>query len=222
MRVNGQISLPLIYSIFHPASPGHDGAVVLEGPRIERLGVHLPLSKNLAEIGDGGTRHAAALGLSERTDALVIVISEERGTISVAEHGRLTRIQPAQLKPLLERRHQPHPPTPEPSDSSWRLRNIVWKAVSLLLAVVLWLLFARQVETVQRTYIMPIEYRNAPAGYRIKEQGANRVEVTLSGSERAFSLLDAQRWPFRQTSATSPPAHPDSFPPQAPPTCRRD
>ena len=192
VHVNGQISLPLLYSIFHPASPGHDGAVVLEGPRIEKLGVHLPLSKNLAEIGDGGTRHAAAIGLSERSDALVIVISEERGTISIAEHGRLTQIQPAQLKPLLERRQQPHAPTPQHSDSSWRPRDISWKAVSLLLAVVLWLLFAYRVGTVQRTYIMPIEYRNAPAGYLIQEQGANRAEVTLSGSERAFGLLDVQ------------------------------
>jgi hypothetical protein len=190
--VDGQISLPLLHSIFHPASPGHDGAVVLEGPRIEKLGVHLPLSKNLAEIGDGGTRHAAALGLSERSDALVIVVSEERGTISIAEHGRLTQIQPTQLKPLLERRHQQHVPTPQHSDSSWRPRDISWKAVSLLLAVVLWLLFAHRVDTLQRMYIVPIEYRNAPAGYLIQEQGANRAEVTLSGSERAFGLLDVQ------------------------------
>ena len=63
---------------------------------------------------------------------------------------------------------------------------------------------------------MPIEYRNAPAGYLIKEQGANRAEVTLSGNERAFSLPMRKPWPFRRTSATSPPAHPDSFPPQAP------
>ncbi|MHB8863142.1 MAG: diadenylate cyclase [Pirellulaceae bacterium] len=192
VRVNGQISLPLLYSIFHPASPGHDGAVVLEGPRIEELGVHLPLSKNLAEIGDRGTRHAAALGLSERSDALVIVVSEERGTISIAEHGRLTQIQPAQLKPLLERRHLQHAMNPAEDVSFWRPRDISAKVVALLLAVALWSLFAYRVDTVQRTYIMPIEYRNAPAGYLIEEQGVNRAEVTLSGSERAFGLLDTQ------------------------------
>jgi uncharacterized protein (TIGR00159 family) len=190
--VNGQISLPLLHSIFHPASPGHDGAVVLAGSRIEKLGVHLPLSKNLAEIGDRGTRHAAALGLSERSDALVIVVSEERGTINGAEHGRLTQIQPAQLKPLLERRHQQYAPTPRLSDWSWQPRDISWKAISLLLAVVLWLLLAGGVETAQRTYIVPIEYRNAPAGYLIQDRGANRAEVTLSGNDQAFGLLDAQ------------------------------
>ena len=146
----------------------------------------------------------------------------ERGTISVAEHGRLTQIQPAQLKPLLERRHQPHAPTPQHSNWSWRFRDISWKAVSLLLAMVLWLLFAHQVETVQRTYIIPIEYRNAPAGYLIKEQGANRAEVTLSGSQRAFGLLDAQALAVSADVSNVAPARPDSFPPQAQPICRQD
>ena len=192
VRVDGRISLPLLHSIFHPESPGHDGAVLLQGPRIEKLGVHLPLSKNLAEIGNGGTRHAAALGLSERSDALVIAVSEERGTISVAEHGHLTKIEPTQLKPLLERRHQHHTPSPHPSLSSLLPRDIAGKTISLFLAILLWMLFAYQAENVQRTYVVPIEYRNVPEGYVIQEQGTNRSEVTISGTERAFDQLDAR------------------------------
>ena len=85
--VEGRLSEPLLKSIFDPHSLGHDGAVVIEGDRIERLGAHLPLSKNLDKLPRSGTRHAAALGLSECSDALCLVVSEERGTISIARRG---------------------------------------------------------------------------------------------------------------------------------------
>ncbi len=191
VRVDARISLPLLHSIFHPASPGHDGAVVFEGDRIDKLGVHLPLSKNLPEIGDGGTRHAAALGLSERSDALVVVVSEERGTISIAEHGRLVRIEPAELKPLLERRHWRRPPTPQHASPPWALRAIAWKGIALLMAIGLWAYVADRDEIAQRTYVVPVEYRNIAKGYAIQE-GARLAAITFSGSKRAFSQLDVR------------------------------
>ncbi len=191
VRVDARVSLPLLHSIFHPASPGHDGAVVFEGARIDKLGVHLPLSKNLLEIGDGGTRHAAALGLSERSDALVVVVSEERGTISIAEHGRLARIEPAELKPLLERRHWRRRPTPQQGSSPWAPREIAWKGIALVLAIGLWVNVADQDEIAQRTYVVPVEYRNIAKEYAIQE-GAGLAAITLSGSKRAFSQLDVR------------------------------
>ena len=93
VAVHAELSIPLLHSIFHPKSMGHDGAVVIAERRIERLGVHLPLSSNLEEVGNSGTRHTAALGLAERCDALVLVVSEERGSISVAEQGRLDAVE---------------------------------------------------------------------------------------------------------------------------------
>ncbi len=86
--LGAHLSEPLLLSIFDPHSPGHDGAVISSGDRVERFQVHLPISTNRAEVGPRGTRHAAGLGLSERTDALSIIVSEERGTVSVAEAGR--------------------------------------------------------------------------------------------------------------------------------------
>lgn len=191
VRVEARISLPLLHSIFHPASPGHDGAVVFEGDRIDKLGVHLPLSKNLAEIGDGGTRHAAALGLSERSDALVIVVSEERGTISIAEHGRLARIDPTELKPLLERRQWKCRPAPQQARHPWAPREVAWMGISLLLAIGLWAYVADEDEIAQRTYVVPVEYHNIAKGYVIQE-GAGLAAITLSGSKRAFNLLDVR------------------------------
>ena len=89
-EVDGLLSESLLKSIFDPHSVGHDGAVIVEGNRIARLGCHLPLSKNLDKLPSGGTRHAAALGLSELSDALCLVVSEERGTLSVSRKGEIS------------------------------------------------------------------------------------------------------------------------------------
>ncbi len=93
----------LIHGIFFPNSPLHDGAVVLRGNRVVAAGVTLPLSDNTTP-GELGTRHRAALGITERTDAVSVVVSEETGGISVAAEGRMyTRLDEARLRALLDR-----------------------------------------------------------------------------------------------------------------------
>ena len=89
--LDGKVSAPLLKSIFDPHSPGHDGAVLVDQDNISRFAAHLPLSKDLRQLANVGTRHSAALGLAELTDALCIVVSEERGTISVATRGQASR-----------------------------------------------------------------------------------------------------------------------------------
>ncbi len=95
VALGGRISKPLLYSIFDAHTPGHDGAVVLDQDRIEQFAAHLPISRNSQEIAGRGTRHSAALGLSECSDSLTIVVSEERGVVSVAESGDLSEIATA-------------------------------------------------------------------------------------------------------------------------------
>lgn len=87
--LNGELSEALLKSIFDSHSLGHDGAFIVEEGRVTRFGVQLPLSKDLSRITNLGTRHSAALGLAERTDALVLVVSEEAGTVSIARRGEL-------------------------------------------------------------------------------------------------------------------------------------
>jgi len=90
-RLDSLISSELIISIFEPKSLLHDGAVIIQGDRIAAAGCLLPLSESKLLDKSLGTRHRAAVGLSEITDALAIVVSETNGAISIAENGYLTR-----------------------------------------------------------------------------------------------------------------------------------
>ena len=82
----------LLLSIFNPSSPLHDGAVILQNTLVEAAGCILPLTESDMITPDMGTRHRAALGLTEETDAIVIVVSEERGAIAAAEDGRFVNL----------------------------------------------------------------------------------------------------------------------------------
>ncbi len=101
IEMEGKISEPLLKSIFDPHSPGHDGAVIVEHDRITLFAAHLPLSKDFQQLTNVGTRHSAALGLAELSDAFCIAVSEERGTISVARAGRLRPVSNIQELSLL-------------------------------------------------------------------------------------------------------------------------
>lgn len=89
--LQAQVSKALILSIFNPRSPLHDGAIVIQNDVILASKCQLPLTENPKLDPSLGMRHRAALGLSEQSDAIVIVVSEETGMISLAEHGVLTR-----------------------------------------------------------------------------------------------------------------------------------
>lgn len=91
IRVDGLVSRELLLSIFIPHSPIHDGAVLVRRDRVLWAGCFLPLTTRADVDKDLGTRHRAALGLTEETDAVVIVVSEESGAISVVLNGRITR-----------------------------------------------------------------------------------------------------------------------------------
>jgi diadenylate cyclase len=100
--IDGKLSRRLLESIFNPKSPLHDGAVVVNGGRVAAAACFLPLTINPAVDKDMGTRHRAALGLSEETDALVVVVSEETGNISLAVEGRIhTRLDLVKLREIL-------------------------------------------------------------------------------------------------------------------------
>ncbi|WP_425059855.1 Cyclic di-AMP synthase CdaA [Sporomusa carbonis] len=91
IKVDGLVSSEFLINIFIPNTPLHDGAVIIRGNRVQAAGCLLPLSDDRSLNKELGTRHRAAIGISEQTDAVVIVVSEETGIISLARGGRLHR-----------------------------------------------------------------------------------------------------------------------------------
>ncbi len=101
--IRARVSAEMLATIFTPYSPLHDGAVIVVGDEIIAAGVILPLTQYALSDKSLGTRHRAAIGLSEETDALVIVVSEETSRVSVALQGRLERdIDAVRLRSVLE------------------------------------------------------------------------------------------------------------------------
>jgi len=90
-RLHARVAADLLVSLFSPYGPVHDGAVLIQGDTIIAAGVILPLTQFPVADKSLGTRHRAALGLSEETDAMIVVVSEETAQISVAHRGRLER-----------------------------------------------------------------------------------------------------------------------------------
>ena len=141
--LNGELSEALLESIFDSHSLGHDGAVLIDKGRVTKFGCVLPLSKEFAKITNLGTRHTAALGLSERADALCLVVSEEKGTISVAENGDLKTVGDL---PGLQGRIEDFflakaPRAPEQGLTYFFRHNAREKAVALAVAILLWFFF---------------------------------------------------------------------------------
>ena len=102
--IDARLSHQIIENIFVPNTPLHDGAMIIHSDRIVAAGCFLPLAADTALASDLGTRHRAAVGMSETTDAMVIAVSEETGIISIAESGKLTRYLDAQtLRKSLDR-----------------------------------------------------------------------------------------------------------------------
>ena len=99
IEVDGIVTSQLLINIFEHNTPLHDGAIIIRGNRVTSATWYLPLSDNLSIRKDLGTRHRAALGISESTDSLTVVVSEETGRVSLAERGSLRRINsPEELK----------------------------------------------------------------------------------------------------------------------------
>jgi len=110
--LDAQISYDLLVSIFNPASPLHDGAVIVRGDRLAAASCFLPLSLNPISAKELGTRHRAALGITEDSDAVAIVVSEETGLISFVRRGRIKRaLDPTRLRAAIYKAVE-RPPAP--------------------------------------------------------------------------------------------------------------
>jgi diadenylate cyclase len=186
VALGGRLSEPLLLSIFDASSPGHDGAVILRGGTVERFAVHLPLSANHSALGPGGTRHAAALGLAERCDATCIVVSEERGTVSLARDGALRALaRPEELAAELQAAFKTEPQVRR----WWQGRAGVDAAVATVGAVVLWMVLIPGSDVSEATVAANVEITNLPTDLALESIEPTAVDVTLRGLSRDLVLV---------------------------------
>lgn len=116
VEIDGVISVELLLNIFYPSSPLHDGAVIVRGDRVVAAGCVLPLSEGQSRGGHLGTRHRAAIGITESTDAVSVIVSEESGRISLANKGVLQpNLDEGKLRKVLGILYRPFAGDPLPA-----------------------------------------------------------------------------------------------------------
>jgi uncharacterized protein (TIGR00159 family) len=178
---NGDISREMILSVFFPDNPVHDGAAVIAGDRITRVGAILPLSRREDLPSHLGTRHRAALGLAEMSDALVVVVSEERGQVSIARGTRLREIgSRGKLAQKLEE-HFGLTAADGGTAGSEKISVATAALVSLLFITGFWFSISRGLESLVALDV-PIEYMNRDPNMEIVQASVNSVRLNLSGS----------------------------------------
>ena len=177
----GVISKEMILSIFWPDNPVHDGAAILKGEQIAEVGAILPLSRNSDLPSSYGTRHRAALGLSEKTDALIIVVSEETGHVLVARKGEIKEINDSlELQKILQKH------SGVSTDDQGVRQGEIFKlgiaaAVVITFITGIWFNFSRGVETLVSLEV-PIVYENRNPGMELMGSSLNTVNVHLVGA----------------------------------------
>jgi len=185
--LRGNFSKALLLSLFDPHSPGHDGALVILEGQVERFGSRLPLSEQEEQLQERGTRHAAALGRSEKSDASVLVVSEETGRISLARRGRLQVLaDPDRLRTSIGELVR-EPEDPGALKGSFRRHPFLTGfegLVSLIVAALFWLVLVPGSVVETATYEVPVEVQNIPENYSLESVTPPKVAVTLSGEKR--------------------------------------
>jgi diadenylate cyclase len=176
----GKLSREMLLSIFWNGTPVHDGAAIIQGDRIVEVAAILPLSKSTAFPACFGTRHRAAAGLAEQTDALVIVVSEERGQVTVFKDQEILNIENnRELENVLRK----YAGTVSVTNGAKRQLAELGFAGLLCLSVItgIWFSFTRGLETLV-TMEVPVEFMNRDPRMELFASSTSSVKLQLSGS----------------------------------------
>jgi len=198
--IDGVPSAEIFEAIFHTASPIHDGAAVMRAGRIRRAGCFLPVSARADLPDQMGSRHRAALGLSEKSDAAVVVVSEERGEVSLAVSGTIVPAgSPEALTDrIVELRGSPAaaPVSVSAPAGHHRVRDAIALVVVLTLVLGAWWIVVGEPGTVV-TRTVSVEMRNVPDDLEASPPRPDRVAVHVRGPRTRLDALggsDVQAW----------------------------
>jgi diadenylate cyclase len=176
----GTLSREMLLSIFWHGTPVHDGATVIQGDQIVEVSAILPLSTSKDLPPHFGTRHRAAAGLTEQTDALVIVVSEERGEVTVFKDRSIIKIKDnIELNQVLREYAGTVPATKGASNQT--IEFFVAAMICLVGVTGIWFSFARGFETLA-TLEVPVEFINRDSKMEIISASASSVKLQISGS----------------------------------------
>jgi uncharacterized protein (TIGR00159 family) len=178
---NGLLSKEMITSIFWHDNPVHDGAAIIQGELVTEVGVVLPLSHRQDFPSYYGTRHRAAAGLSELTDAMVVVVSEERGEVAVAKGSQLQGVSSKGELSHILREHERLTRSRKNHTRKETLELGIAALVSVIFIAGVWLSFTKGVDTMV-TVEAPIEYVNRDPAMEILNTSVKTLEIDLSGS----------------------------------------
>jgi len=177
---NGLISKEMILSIFWHDNPVHDGAVIISGDRVAEVGAILPLTHRTDIPSHYGTRHRAALGLADASDALIVLVSEEKGLVLAAKNSRIAAVTRRELENILVEHVGASAAGVRPLQKE-KLKLSLAALISFLLVTGVWYSFSRGLETII-TLETPIDYMNRNPDMEIVNTSVNTVHLNLSGS----------------------------------------
>jgi len=186
-------SIPLIMSIFDPNSPGHDGALIITNGKFSQFGVRLPVSQSSKLPEEYGTRHYAAMGLVEKSDALVFVVSEERGILSIFHNGQMRQISDGEemVKTIIShwKDMTSFPVMFHKEKARWPV--FLQIIASLVLAVFFWsTLVVSQGEILEKVVTVPVEYTASSPNLTLVGNKAEEVRLHLSGPKSAIDAVN--------------------------------
>jgi diadenylate cyclase len=186
--LDAEINEDILISIFNSQSPLHDGAVIIQGGRIQYAAALLPLSKSTSLPKEWGTRHRAGVGITEVSDGDCIIISEERGEVLLASKGVIEKKQGKEdlKKSLVDLTPMGDTKDKEKAWPKKMLKDIPIKVLFLLLVCLLWI-FVIGVRQGEVSFNIPIEYYSIPHNLEIVGEPPKEVNVRVKGSQRLLS-----------------------------------
>jgi hypothetical protein len=190
--LRGLVSKEMITSIFWGDNPVHDGAAIIEENRISKVGVILPLSYKSDLPSRYGTRHRAALGLAETTDALVVVVSEETGKVVVAKDSNIIDIHDNTSFTKLLQEHMGVYEEENGYQQKEKFKISVAALVSFFFITGMWFSFSKGLDTLI-TLEIPVEYTNRNPGFEIVDASVNAVRLHLGGSGALIKSIQPEQ-----------------------------
>jgi uncharacterized protein (TIGR00159 family) len=190
ITVDSEITVEMIEAIFQKSSPMHDGAIVVEGNRITKAKVVLPLTHRANVPTTFGTRHRAAMGLAEASDAMVVVVSEEDGAVRVARGGEVNTLStPEEFVQVIYRGGQNRARRWMSAGRRIIASQIRLKAAAAVLAMLICTVSFVEPAT-RRTVMVPVEFSNLPRTMEIADVSRRAVQVEMRGGAWVLDSVD--------------------------------